>query len=223
MNHLHDVRLALRRLRRQPGFTSVAVLTLALGLGANTAVFTLVHALILRSLPVERPAELYRLGDTMDCCVNSGLATSYSLFSFRLFEHLRANAPEFTELAAFQANTSQFAARRAGEAVSRSLPGAFVTANYFAMFGVRPAAGRMLRAEDDDPGAPPVAVLSHRAWSQQYGQDPSVVGGAFVVTPYDPGTLAASALLLLAVASLSAYVPARQASRVDPLIALRAE
>jgi hypothetical protein len=100
-----DVRLALRRLRQRPAFTSVAVLTLALGLGANTAVFTLVHALILRSLPVERPRELYRLGDTTDCCVNSGLAGSYSLFSFRLFEHLKANAPEFTDLAAFQATT----------------------------------------------------------------------------------------------------------------------
>jgi predicted permease len=176
-----DTRLALRRLRQQPGFTSVAVLTLALGLGANTAVFTLVHALILRSLPVERPSELYRLGNTPDCCVNSGLATSYSLFSFRLFEHLKANAPELTELAAFQANTAPFAVRRTGEAVAQSLPGSFVTGNYFTMFGVRPAAGRVLRVEDDLPGAPPVAVMSHRAWTRQFGQDPSVVGEAFVV------------------------------------------
>jgi predicted permease len=181
MIDLQDVRFALRRSRKQPGFTLVAVLTLALGLGGNTAVFTLVHALILRSLPVQRPAELYRLGDTNDCCVNSGLATSYSLFSFRLFEHLKASAPEFSEIAAFQANTSPFAVRRRGEAVSRSLPGAFVTANYFVMFGVRPAAGRMLRPSDDDPGASPVAVLSHRTWIQQFGGDPSVVGGAFFV------------------------------------------
>src|ERR1043165_8259836 len=96
-----DVRVALRRFRQQPGFTCVAVLTLALGLGANTAIFTLVHALILQSLPVERPDELYRLGDNDNCCVNSGLQDSYSLFSFRAFEHLRANTPEFTELAAF--------------------------------------------------------------------------------------------------------------------------
>jgi len=182
MNQLRqDLRLALRRLRQQPGFTCVAVLTLAIGLGANTAVFTLVHALMLRSLPVERPGELYRLGDTTDCCVNSGLATSYSLFSLRLFEHLKANAPEFTELAAFQANTASFGVRRTGEAVTSSLPGAFVTANYFAMFGVKPAAGRVLRADDDRPDAGPVAVMSHRTWTQQYGQDPSVIGGAFVV------------------------------------------
>jgi predicted permease len=182
MNHLRqDLRLAVRRLRQQPGFTSVAVLTLAFGLGANTAVFTLVHALMLRSLPVERPRELYRLGDTTDCCVNSGLATSYSLFSFRLFEHLKAGAPEFTELAAFQANTTPLGVRRAGETVASSLPGAFVTANYFTMFGVLPAAGRMLRAADDRPDAPPAAVMSHHAWTRHYGQDPSVVGGAFVV------------------------------------------
>lgn len=182
MNQLrNDLRLAFRRLRQQPGFTFVAVLTLALGLGANTAVFTLIHALILRSLPVERPSELYRLGDTTDCCVNSGLATSYSLFSLRLFEHLKANAPEFTELAGFQANTSPLAARRTGEAAARSLPGAFVTANYFTMFGVTPAAGRMLRADDDRPDAPPVAVMSHWAWTRHYAQDPTVVGDTFVV------------------------------------------
>lgn len=176
-----DLRLALRRLRQRPGFTSVAVLTLALGLGANTAVFTLVHALILRTLPVERPHELYRLGDTNDCCVNSGLADSYSLFSFRLLEHLKANAPEFSELAGFQATTVPFAVRRSGEGASRSLPGAFVTGNYFTMFGVGAAAGRVLQAADDRPGAPAVAVMSHQAWTQQFGADPGVVGGAVVV------------------------------------------
>jgi predicted permease len=182
MRHvLQDLRLAIRHLRQQPGFTCVAVLTLALGLGANTAVFTLVHALMLRSLPVARPHELYRLGDTMDCCVNSGLPTSFSLFSFRLFEHLKANAPEFTELAGFQANTATVGVRRSGELVSTSLPAAFVTGNYFTMFGVTSAAGRLLRAEDDRPDAPPAVVMSHRAWTQHFGQDPSVVGGAFVI------------------------------------------
>jgi predicted permease len=183
MRHLsQDLRLSLRRLWQQPGFSIVGVLTLALGIGANTAVFTLVHALILRSLPVERPHELYRLGEGNDCCVNSGLAGNYSLFSFRLFEHLRANTPEFTELAGFQANTSPWGLRRPGEAFAKSLPGAFVTANYFAMFGVRPAAGRLLRPEDDRPGAAPVAVMSHWAWTEQFGQDPAIVGGAMNVS-----------------------------------------
>ncbi|HUE86901.1 MAG TPA: ABC transporter permease [Vicinamibacterales bacterium] len=182
MSHLsQDLRFALRRLRQQPGFACIVVLTLAIGLGANTAVFTLVHALILRTLPVDRPGELYRLGDGTDCCVNSGLPVTFSLFSFRLFEHLHANAPGFAELAAFQANATPFGMRRAGQAVSSTLPGAFVTANYFTMFGVRPAAGRVLSADDDRPGAPPVAVISHQAWTRYFGQDPSVVGGDVVI------------------------------------------
>jgi predicted permease len=154
----------------------VAVLTLALGIGANTAVFTLVHALVLRSLPVERPGELYRLGDTNSCCVNSGLQTSYSLFSYPLFEHLKANAPEFQELAGFQATTMPLGIRRPGELTPQPMPGQYVTGNYFAMFGVKAAAGRMLETNDDRPGAAPVAVLSHRAWTQFYGQAPSLIG-----------------------------------------------
>ena len=176
-----DIRLAVRRLRQQPGFALVAVLTLALGIGANTAVFTLVHALVLRSLPVTRPSELYRLGDTNDCCVNTGLPGSYSLFSYRLFEHLRANAPEFQELAAFQANTLPVGVRRPGESVPRPMPGAFVTGNYFTMFGVTPAAGRVLQAADDRREAAPVVVISHHAWTQFYAQDPSIVGAPIVV------------------------------------------
>jgi predicted permease len=178
---LQDIRLAYRRLRAQPGFTAVAVLTLALGLGANIAVFTLVHALILRSLPVERPAELYRLGDGNDCCVNSGLAGSYSLFSTRLFEHLKVNTPELSSLAAFQATTISMGVRRPGAQAGTALPGMFVTGNYFTMFGVRPAAGRLLRADDDRAGAAPVAVMAYWAWTQHFGRDPSVVGGAFTL------------------------------------------
>jgi macrolide transport system ATP-binding/permease protein len=179
---MSDLRLALRRLWQQPGFTCVAVLTLALGLGANTAVFTLVHALMLRTLPVERPHELYRLGNTTDCCVNTGFpGGGWSLFSYPLFEHLKANTPEFTELAAFQPSTLPMGVRRAGDAVAASMPGAFVTGNYFTMFGVQPAAGRMLREDDDRAGAAAVAVMSHRAWSQQYARDPKVIGETFMV------------------------------------------
>jgi len=177
----HDIRFAIRRLRQQPGFAAVIVLTLAVGLGANTAVFTLVHALILRTLPVDRPDELYRLGDGTDCCVNSGLPASFSLFSFQLFEHLKANAPEFTDLAAFQANTTPFGVRRVGHPIATTLPGAFVTANYFTMFGVAPAAGRLLTLPDDHPGASPVAVISYQAWTRYFGQDPSVIGSDVIV------------------------------------------
>jgi predicted permease len=177
----HDLRLTLRRLRHQPGFTLTAVATLALGLGANVAIFSLLHAVLLRSLPVERPAELYRLGDTDDCCVNSGFPGSYSLFSSRLAEHLRAaTAEDFVELAGFQALPQPVALRRGG-GPPESLRGQYVSANYFLMFGVRPAAGRLLQSEDDRPEAPPAVVLSHRAWARRFGRDPSLVGAGVLV------------------------------------------
>jgi predicted permease len=182
MEHLRqDLQLAFRRLRKQPGFAAVVVVTLAIGLGANTAVFTLMHALILRTLPVERPGELYRLGDGADCCVNSNVPLRFSLFSNRLFEHLKANTPEFTELAAFQATTTPFGVRQQGQSASTTLPGAFVSGNYFAMFGVGAAVGRVFVADDDRGGAPPVAVLSHRAWTRYFGQDPAVVGADVII------------------------------------------
>ena len=98
-----DLTAAVRRLRQTPGFTLVCVLTLALGIGGNTAVFTLVDRVLLKPLPVPRPSELYRVGDTDACCVNSGYQGSFSLFSYDLYTHLRDAAPQFTQLAAFQA------------------------------------------------------------------------------------------------------------------------
>ena len=178
---VNDLRIAVRRLRQRPGFTAVAVLTLALGLGANIAIFTLVHALMLRSLPVAHPEELYRLGDDDNCCVNSGLQREYSLFSYPLYLHLRDQASEFSELAAFQATTTPFGVRRSGAPYAESHLAQFVSANYFLMFGVRPAAGRLLMADDDRPASPAAFVMSHRTWTRHYGQDRSVVGEAFLV------------------------------------------
>src|SRR5580765_6454873 len=175
-----DLRVALRRCRRQPGFTAVVVVTLALGLGANTAVFTLIDGVLLRSLPVERPEELYRLGDTTACCVNSGMQRSWSLLSLELFQHFKQNAPEFSELAALQAGAMQVGLRAEGSSVPQSLAAQFVSANYFRMFGVKPAAGRLFEPGDDLPGAAPVAVLSYRAWARD-GLDPSLVGRAVVI------------------------------------------
>lgn len=137
-----DLGLALRRLAAAPGFTLICVLTLALGIGGNTAVFTLIDRVVLQPLPVDRPSELYRLGDSDDCCVNSGLAGSYSLFSYDLYVHLREAAPEFEELAAFQANARTITIGRPDPgAPGDTLIGAFVSGNYFQMLGVRPAAG----------------------------------------------------------------------------------
>src|SRR5919109_121652 len=109
-----DLRLGARRLAHQPGFTAVAVLTLALGLGANVTIFTLVDATMRQRLPVSRPDELVRLGDNDNCCVNSGLQTSYSLFSYSAYLHLRDRLPELVSLAAFTANIQPAGLRRTG-------------------------------------------------------------------------------------------------------------
>jgi predicted permease len=176
-----DLRFAIRRLTTQPGFTAVAVLTLALGLGANTAIFTLIHAVMLRPLPVARPGELYRLGNTLNCCVNSGLQGDYSLFSYPLFVQLRDRLPDIDDLAAFQANTlvTGFVPPGGGPAVS--VPSAYVSSSYFRLFGVAPALGRLLEPRDDEPGAAPVLAMSYRTWVEQFGADPSIVGRALTV------------------------------------------
>ena len=184
-----DLRVAARRLARRPGFTAVAILTLALGLGANIAIFTLVQATMLQRLPVAKPDELVRLGDNDNCCVNSGLQTSYALFSYGAYTHLRDRIPEIASLAAFQATVQRTGLRRVGGSVTESLPSKFVSGNYFTTFGVPPVAGRLIDPSDDRLGAAPVFVISYRTWLAQYGGDPSIVGAAFLVSG-KPMTLA---------------------------------
>ena len=172
-----DLTAAVRRLRQTPGFTIVCVLTLALGIGGNTAVFTLVDRVLLKTLPVPRPSELYRVGDTDACCVNSGYQGSFSLFSYDLYTHLRDAAPQFTNLAAFQANSRTVTVGRpdAG-APAETLNGAFVSGNYFQLFEQVPAAGRLIQPADDQRGAPAVAVLSYNAWTTRFQGQGDVVG-----------------------------------------------
>jgi predicted permease len=179
---LQDVRYALRQLRKAPGFTITAILTLALGIGANTAIFTLVHAVMLKSLPVANPSQLYRIGNNDDCCVYGGLQNEgWGLFSYGLYQYIRANTPQFEEIAAFQANEPEISVRRAGSsAAAETFPSEFVSGNYFSTFGLRPFAGRLLTPQDDTAGATPVVVMSYRAWQEHYGLDPSVVGASFM-------------------------------------------
>src|SRR5215475_5735657 len=113
MQITEDVRYALRQFAAAPGFTATAVLTLALGIGATTAIFTLVHAVLLESLPVAKPSELVRVGDIENCCVNGGLQDNWSLFSYDKYKTFRDNTPGFIELAAFQSGRSQLGTRQA--------------------------------------------------------------------------------------------------------------
>jgi predicted permease len=179
-----DVRIALRGLIKSPVFALTAILTISLGIGATTSVFTLVHAVLLKSLPVADPNTLYKLGNEPHCCVWGGFSqgSEFSIVSYELYRHLRDHTQGFQELAGFQAGGSQFGVRRVnGDAitVAQSYPGKYVSGNYFAMFGVNPFAGRLLTPADDQPGASPAAVMSYKLWEQKFGSDPTVAGGTF--------------------------------------------
>jgi predicted permease len=180
---IQDVRFALRQLKKTPAFTVTVLLTLALGIGANAAIFTLVNSVLLRSLPVADPAMLVRVGDNpQECCVSSGTHDSgdYSMFSTEAYEEMKKSAPEFEELAAIQAGFTfrPVTVRRDGpDTLAKSLMGEFVSGNYFRTFGLRPQAGRLFTDVDDTPSAPMTAVISYAAWQRDFGGDPRVVGG----------------------------------------------
>src|ERR1700731_2406694 len=177
-----NFRYALRQFRLSPVFTAAAVLTLALGIGGTTAIFTLIHAVMLRSLPVSDPGRLYRVGEGDDWWVEGGPQARWGMFSFPLYERLKAEAPEFEEVTAFQAGRWRLGVRRQGiESVARSLRSEYVTGTYFSTLGVRAFGGRVFTPDDDKPAAPPVAVLSHRVWQTAYASDTSVVGSTFIV------------------------------------------
>jgi len=177
-----DTRHALRRLRMAPAFTVTTILTLSLGIGATTSIFTLVNTVLLKSLPVANPSELYRVGKETRCCYLSGYSQDggFSLVSYDLYTYLRDHADGFSELAAVPSVAPLFGVRRSGShEAAGSYAGEFVSGNYFTMFGVSAYAGRALTRADDQRGAPPVAVMSYRLWAQEYGRDPAVIGSVF--------------------------------------------
>ena len=176
------LRYAARQFWQSRVFTVAAVLTLALGIGGTTAIFTLIHAVMLRSLPVADPSMLYRIGDGDNCCVQGSPQDRWGLFSFPLFERLRAEVPEFEELTAFQASGSRMSVRREGvDTAARALRSEYVTGNYFKTLGIGAFGGRVLTDDDDRPAATPVVVVSHHVWQGTYGSDPSVVGTTLVI------------------------------------------
>jgi predicted permease len=175
---MYDLKLALRQFRKSPGFAATVILTISLGIGANTAIFTLVHAILLKSLPVANPASLYRIGDLDDCCVEGGFMNEngdFDIFSYDLYRHFQDTTPEFEQLAAFQSGHNTVNVRT-GTAAAQPETAEYVSGNYFSTWGLGAYAGRTLLASDDVPGAAPVAVLSYQAWQAAHGSDPSVIG-----------------------------------------------
>jgi predicted permease len=159
------------------------VITLALGIGANTAIFTLVQGILLRSLPVSDPAQLYRIGDRDDCCVDGGFQNAdgdFAIFSYDLYLYLRAAAPEFEQLAAVQAGQNTYYVRR-GATEPRNLHIEYVTGNYFSTLGVGAYLGRELAVHDDVPGAAPAVVLSYASWQSDFGGDSTLVGSTIFI------------------------------------------
>lgn len=183
---LQDIRYALRQLRKSPGFAAVAVITLALGIGANTAIFTLVQGILLRSLPVADASRLYRIGDKYQCCVDGGFPEDagqtgdFSIFSTDLYQYLKKSTPEFAQLAAVQAGQYTWTVRR-DNALAKSMHGEFVSGNYFSTLGLGAYVGRVFADRDDTEGAPPVTVLSYPAWQNEFSADPAIVGSTIYI------------------------------------------
>jgi len=175
---MRDLKLALRQFRKSPGFAATVILTISLGIGANVAIFTLVHAVLLRSLPVANPASLYRVGDQDDCCVSGGYMNEdgdFDLFSYDLYRNFQDTTPEFEQLAAFQAGHNSMNVRTATGAAQGEQT-EFVSGNYFSTFGLQAYAGRLLQASDDRPASTPVAVMSYQAWQSAHGGEPGLIG-----------------------------------------------
>jgi predicted permease len=169
-NVAQDLRYAARALRRGPGFTTAAVITLALGIGANTAIFTLIDALMLRPLPVRSPGELGALS-----WGNPGRTTEF--FTYPQFGQLRDHAPLFSGVVAWDRARFNVGQREATE----RLEGLSVSGDYFAVLGVEAVVGRILTPDDDRPASAPVAVLSHRYWHRAFAGQSAVTGQTLVI------------------------------------------
>ncbi len=181
-NGVQDVRFALRMLRRSPAFTIVAVLCLALGIGANTAIFSVMDALMLRSLPVQHPEQLVLFGEGHVSGINDDFPHNPpELFSHPFFEQLRGTSGAFSGIVAMESLAQDVHVRfGGGNSELEPLKVRLVSGNYFTMLGVSAAEGRVLLPEDDRrQGGPPVAVLRYGYWKRRFGQNRSVVGRTF--------------------------------------------
>jgi len=170
---IQDVRYAVRQLRKSPGFTTVAVLTLALGIGANTGIFTLVNAVMLKSLPVPNPEQLYLVTE-------NDWQPSNTRFAYSTFKDWHAAMPRGAELAATSYPGTFYASF--GDGPPEMATGQLVTENYFQTLQTRSSTGRLLGADDDRTVAgSPVAVISYKCWERRFGRNPNIVGRKLTV------------------------------------------
>src|SRR5712671_4932436 len=171
-----DVLYAIRTLRRTPGFAALAVLTLALGIGATTAIFTLIDDVLLRLLPVRDARGLVLLGDARGSGSAIGLqGGSFTLFSYDLYRVLR-DEHVFDGLSAVQSSKSRVSVRRPGVNDTEPAFARLASENYFDVLGTSAALGRVFGPADAAASAPPVAVISHRYWTERLNRDPAVIG-----------------------------------------------
>ncbi len=179
----NDLRHTARQLRKSPGFAITAVLTLALGIGANTAIFTIINAVLLKSLPVRDAGTLVILGPARGSGSGTGIPDtgSFSLYSFDLYQHLR-DTKVFAGLCAVQSTSeTDVSVRRSGWSEPELAQARLISGNYFDVLGVDTALGRPISPSDDTPSAQPVAVVSFRYWKDKLGGDPSVIGSSISV------------------------------------------
>ena len=177
---LKDLRYAIRTLLKRPGFTLVAVLTLGLGIGANTAIFTLVNAVIFKPLPVANPQELVLFDDSPSEGTSNGDPPSgqVKLFSYSGYKYFREHDQSYQSLAAFRSGEARLSVRRSGSESGESAQraqGHLVAGNYFSTLGVNPLLGRVLAQSDDQPAAHAAVVMSYGQWKDQWKSDPNVV------------------------------------------------
>ena len=176
-----DLRFGVRMLLKQPGFTLVAVLSLALGIGANTAIFSLLDAVLLKSLPVEEPEKLVLFGNGVETGLNNGFPNkSWELFSYPFYQEVRQRQEVFTEVAAILNNPRGpygVVNIRGASGEAQKLNLQLVSGTYFSVLGVQASLGRTFTdADEQQAGGPPVAVISYDWWQRRLGGDPAAVG-----------------------------------------------
>ena len=172
-NLLQDIRYGLRALAKNPGFTAIAILTLALGIGANTAIFSVVETLLLRSLPYPQPAQLVAIWNTYPPQVPKGGLSPGDYADWRL-----QNA-SFSAMGAYSINSQGF--NLSGESEPQRVQAGYADSGLFPMLGIRPVAGRAFLPEEDRTGSAPIVILGHRLWQGRYGGDPGVVGRSILL------------------------------------------